>query len=134
MTAACTDTNGDGTGDVLTLPSVTLTLPTALPTALPTELGDSGDSVQVGEPVELTGTVASISPFVLEVQPDGQPDKIPVLTVESLRAAVGDKVTVSGRWVTFDAATLERELGIDLNDDLVSRYSGQRGVVATSVT
>jgi hypothetical protein len=70
---------------------------------------------------------------VLEIQPDGEPDAVPVLTVESFTVDTGDQVTVSGRWVSFDAATLEEELGIDLDDDLVARYSGQRGVLATSV-
>ena len=130
---ACTDTDGDGTGDVITLPSATVELPTDLPTALLTELGDSNDSIQIGESVELTGTVIEDGPFLFELQPDGESETVPVLTVEWLTVDAGDQVTVSGRWVTFDAATLEEELGIDLDDEFVARYSDQRGVVATSV-
>ena len=133
MTVACADTNGDGKPDVVALPSASLDLPTELPTAFPTELGDSNDSIQVGEPIELTGTVVEDGPFTFEVRPDGEQDVVPVISMESANIDIGDQVTVNGRWVTFDAATFEDEIGLDLDDDFVDRYSGQRAVVAMSV-
>jgi hypothetical protein len=136
VTAACADTNGDGEPDVVPLPSASLDLPTELPTTFPTQLGDSNDAIQVGEPVELTGTVVEDGMFVLEVRPDGdqEQDVVPVITTASANVGTGDQVTVNGRWVRFDAATFEDEIGLDLDDDFVERYSGQQAVVATSVT
>jgi hypothetical protein len=120
-------------GDVTGGPSV----PTqsSSPTVSGTETTSSRAPLRVGDTVELTGSVTEEDGvFAFELQPDGGGPTVPVLFPAGTPLDKGMRVTVKGRIVTFDAAALERSLGIDLNDDAVRRLTGRQVVLASSVT
>jgi hypothetical protein len=105
------------------------------PTVSGTETTSSRGPLRVGDTVELTGSVtAEDGVFAFELQPDGGGPTVPVLFPAGTPVDKGMRVTAKGRIVTFDAAALERNLGIDLNDDAVRRLTGRQALFASSVT
>jgi hypothetical protein len=105
------------------------------PTVTATEPTSSRAPLRVGDSVELTGFVTEENgAFAFEFQPDGGGPTVPVLFPTGTRIDKGTRVIVKGRIVTLDAAALERDLRVDLNDDAVRRLTGRQVLFASSVT
>ncbi len=93
-----------------------------------------GQPFRIGDTVTVAGRVTDdLSALSFELQPDDGRPALPVLTVRDASVGTGDQVTVEGRIAKFDAQSLQQDLPIKLDEDLVQRYSGKQVLIAQVV-
>jgi hypothetical protein len=116
---------------------------TAAPTALPAAQATAGAATgrtademtaMVGQPMTVSGPVTQIADGMLFQLDDPTHGAVTVLVPSgSFSVAQGQSVEVSGTVAQFDPASLEQQLGIQLDESLVASLGSATVIVADTV-
>ncbi|MFN2555265.1 MAG: hypothetical protein ABR592_00055 [Nitriliruptorales bacterium] len=107
----------------------------ATPKETPTESVFANPRAFLGQDVELRGKVGSvISPRMFQLDDlERTGDRVQVFAKGEPRIDEGQVVRVEGQVREFDIADFERELEVDLEDDLFDAYIGTPVILARSI-